>query len=67
MGLANRAYVLRADIDLAQLEPSIFEPAGAPANGTYWLDLTTSTWGVFEATATGTASWEAKSVTVIDN
>ncbi len=67
LGLANRAYVLRADIDLAQLEPSIFEPAGAPANGTYWLDLTTSTWGVFEATATGTASWEAKSVTVIED
>jgi len=65
LGLANRAYVLRADIDLAQLEPSIAEPAGAPANGTYWLDLAASSWGVFEATATGTANWVAKAVTVI--
>jgi hypothetical protein len=46
LGLANRAYVLRADVDLGQLEPTIYEPAGAPANGTYWLDLTKTVWGV---------------------
>lgn len=65
LGIANRAYVLRADIDLAQLEPSTTEPAGAPANGTFWLDLTKTVWGIFEATATGTASWVKKSYTVI--
>lgn len=61
LGLANRAYVLRADIDLSQLEPSITDPAGAPANGTYWFDLTSSSIGLFEATSTGTTNWEAKS------
>jgi len=65
LGLANRAYVLRADIDLAQLEPSVMEPGSAPANGTYWFDLTASTFGIFEATATGTSSWVAKTPTVI--
>jgi hypothetical protein len=65
LGLANRAYVLRADIDLAQLEPSAMEPGSAPANGTYWFDLTASTFGIFEATATGTGSWVAKTPTVI--
>lgn len=67
LGLANRAYVLRADINLAQLEPTIYEPAGAPADGTYWLDLNSSSWGVFEASDAGTSNWEAKAVTVIEN
>jgi hypothetical protein len=65
LGLANRAYVLRADIDLAQVEPTTLEPAGAPANGTYWFDLTPTSLGLFEATATGTANWEAKSPIII--
>jgi hypothetical protein len=67
LGIANRAYVLRANIDLAQVEPSIVEPAGEPANGTYWLDLTSSTWGIFEATATGTSNWVQKTLTVIED
>ena len=65
LGLANRAYVLRADIDLLQLEPSDIEPAGAPSNGTYWLDLTNTSWGIFEASATGTTNWVAKTPLVI--
>lgn len=65
LGLANRAYVLRADIDLLQLEPSDIEPAGTPANGTYWLDLVNSHWGIFEATTTGTTGWVAKTPLVI--
>jgi len=65
LGIANRAYVLRADIDLAQLEPSVNEPAGAPANGTAWFDLGNSSFGLFEASATGTGNWVAKAVTLI--
>jgi hypothetical protein len=64
LGLANRAYVLRADIDLAQLEHSAVEPAGAPANGTYWLDLTSTSWGIFEAV---NGNWVAKTPRVITN
>jgi hypothetical protein len=67
LGLANRAYVLRADIDLAQLEPTTVEPAGAPSNGTYWFDLTSTSLGLFEATSTGTSNWEAKSPIIITN
>lgn len=65
LGLANRAYVLRADIDLAQLEPSHEEPAGKPANGTYWFDLSTTSFGIFESTDTGTSSWVAKTPAII--
>jgi hypothetical protein len=40
--------VLRADIDLASLVGTISRPLGAPADGTYWLDTTSSDWGIFE-------------------
>jgi hypothetical protein len=65
LGLANRAYVLRADIDLLQLDPSDIEPSGAPANNTYWLDLANTSWGIFESTSTGTSSWVAKTPLII--
>ena len=44
----NGCYVLRADIDLGSLVGSLSRPRGAPAEGTYWLDTTTSTWGIYE-------------------
>jgi hypothetical protein len=44
----NRAYILRADIDLADFVGSISRPAGEPNNGTYWLDTTNTSWGIFE-------------------
>jgi hypothetical protein len=44
----NRVYCLRADIDLASLVGSTTRPVGNPANGTYWLDATNSTWGIYE-------------------
>lgn len=39
MGIANRAYVLRADIDLAALESSATATTSPPADGSYWLDI----------------------------
>lgn len=61
LGLANRAYVLRADVDLAQLEATATEPAGLPANGTYWLDTADTVWGLFEAIDN---KWVAQDITV---
>jgi hypothetical protein len=51
LGVTNRCYVLRADIDLASLVGLTTRPTGAPDNGTYWLDTTTSTWGIYEFNA----------------
>ena len=48
LGQTNRVYCLRADIDLASLVGSTTRPVGNPANGTYWLDATNSTWGIYE-------------------
>jgi hypothetical protein len=57
LGVTNRAYIQRADVDLTALTASLTRPTGDPANGTYWLDSGISTWGIFEwnqATATFT-------------
>ena len=47
----NRAYILRADVDLADFVGSISRPSGEPDNGTYWLDTTNTAWGIFEFSA----------------
>lgn len=52
LGVTNRCYVLRADIDLASLVGTTSRPSGFVDNGTYWLDTTTSTWGINEFDAT---------------
>tara|TARA_B100000900_G_scaffold411094_1_gene430104 strand:- start:1381 stop:4740 length:3360 start_codon:yes stop_codon:yes gene_type:complete len=46
LGIANRAYVVRADIDLGQLEASVTAPAANPQDGTYWFDTKNTLWGI---------------------
>jgi len=48
LGIANRAYLLRADIDLSELTGSSAAPTANPANGSYWLDTSATTWGLKE-------------------
>jgi len=47
LGVTNRCYVLRCDIDLASLVGQTSRPTGEPDNNAYWLDTTTSTWGIY--------------------
>jgi hypothetical protein len=61
LGIANRAYVLRANIDLDQLTASAEAPSAAPANGAYWLDTANTVWGL--KTWSGTA-WVRQTVKV---
>lgn len=59
LGLANRAYVIRANIDLAALEARPDTPVGPAQDGQFWLDLSTNvsttvggtSWGIFESVA----------------
>lgn len=46
LGIANRAYVLRANIDLDQLSARATAPSSNPANGAYWLDTANTVWGL---------------------
>ena len=64
LGVTNIAYVMRADIDLAALTASLTRPVGAPANGTFWLDTTNTTWGITEWNQT-TAAFTKKTPSVI--
>lgn len=48
LGVTNRAYVQRVDINLTELTASLSRPTGSPNDGTYWLDTSTSIWGIFE-------------------
>jgi hypothetical protein len=48
LGVSSKAYVVRADIDLSQLEASADVPKGSPVSGTYWLDTSSSLFGINE-------------------
>ena len=70
LGVANRAYVVRAGVDLGQLEASANAPAANPASGTYWFDTASSRYGIFEwngsaSSVTGGQSFTNKIPTVI--
>ena len=52
LGTTNRCYILRADIDLSEFVGSVSRPSGEAMDGTYWLDTTNTTWGIYEFNAT---------------
>jgi hypothetical protein len=57
LGISNRAYIQRANIDLSALTASLVRPTGAPNNGTYWLDTSVTQWGINQwNSVTGTFS-----------
>ena len=64
LGVSNRAYVVRADIDLAQLNAKTVIPAGTPADGTFWFDTASSKFGVFEWNAASAAVTSGQSFMV---
>jgi len=60
LGASNRAYVVRADVDLDALAPRVSEPVAPPAAGSYWLD-TSTVWGLKRWDGT---KWVRQTVTV---
>ena len=48
LGVANRAYILRANVNLNDLVGSANPPSARPSDGTYWFDLASSGYGIFE-------------------
>jgi hypothetical protein len=70
LGVSNRAYIVRADVDLTQLNASASAPDANPLNGTHWLDTQNTAWGIFEwngaaATTTGGQTFTNKIPLVI--
>jgi len=67
LGVSNRCYVLRADIDLASLVGQTGRPVGQPADGTWWLDTTNSTWGIYVWNATTQAYIQQTPIVITDD
>jgi len=70
LGVSNRVYVVRADLDSAELTASASAPGGEPANGAYWFDTSTSNYGILQwnglaVTQTGGQTFSAKAPTVL--
>jgi hypothetical protein len=55
LGVSNRCYVQRADIDLTELTATLVRPTGNPNNNTYWLDTANTQWGIFQWSQTSLA------------
>lgn len=48
LGLGNRAWVVRADVDLDDLIGTSVRPRGATPNGSNWLDFGLTKFGIYE-------------------
>jgi hypothetical protein len=48
LGVTNKCYVIRADIDLGELISLGDRPLAAPDDATYWLDIIPTRLGMFE-------------------
>jgi hypothetical protein len=65
LGQGSRVFALRADIDLAQLEPRAVAPTGPIAPFTYWIDVDAAKWGIHEYSS-ATARWNYKVPSVVE-
>ena len=71
LGVSNRAYVVRAGIDLGQLTATPIAPAGAPDDGDWWFDIANTNFGIFEwdgsSALTGGQKFVVKSPMIIND
>lgn len=72
LGVSSRAYVVRADVDMTQLDQQVTPPTGLPIDGSYWFNTKDTKFGVFEWNAasievTGGQTFTVKYPTVITN
>ena len=57
LDIISSAYIMRADVDLAQLESTTVRPTASAPGGTLWLNSASTSWGVF--------SWNETSETFV--
>jgi phage tail sheath protein FI len=48
LGQSSAAWIVRGDVDLTGMRPVGAEPTGNPVNNTYWVNPTSSSFGIFE-------------------
>ena len=52
LGLGNQLFAIRADVDLDQLVGTGVRPSNDPADGTFWLDIINTEWGIYSLNRT---------------
>lgn len=70
LGIGNRVWVVRADIDLDSLVGTSVRPRGYVTNNTNWLDIANTDWGIYEfndAIASGESPFVKKPPLVINS
>ena len=55
LGVANKAFILRANVNTSDLIGSTSAPTENPNDGTYWFDLASSAYGIFQWSKTNQA------------
>jgi hypothetical protein len=72
LGVSNNAFVVRADVDLDELEGVATEPSGRPDDGQWWVNTGATAWGIQEwngaaATVAGGQKFSSKVPLVLTN
>ena len=48
LGVSASAFIVRADVNLNELEGTAIEPGSEPTDGAWWFDTSASAWGIIE-------------------
>src|SRR6056297_361282 len=48
LGISNRAYIQRVDVDLNELTATLVRPTGEAPDNSWWFDTAETTVGIFE-------------------
>jgi len=72
LGVSNAAFIVRADVDLNELQGSADAPGANPDDGTWWINTGSTSYGIQEWNAaaistTGGQKFGAKTPTVLTN
>jgi len=70
LGVSNAAFIVRADVDLAQLEGQAVAPGALPTDGQWWIDTQNTVFGIQEwngakVTTTGGQKFATKTPIVL--
>jgi hypothetical protein len=58
LGISNQLFAIRADVDLNELVGTSNRPVGMVADGTFWLDLANTNFGIYSSNGTTPATFD---------
>ena len=67
LGISNRAFIVRADVNIAELTGSAGAPVGDPVDQSYWFDTSASKYGIQEWSASDQAFTNQVPIVITDS